>query len=200
MITKVCNRCGRELDVSCFGISNKNKGGRQHWCRECHSDYAKTGKTRHSIRRTKAPYRNPRTTMLERLAGWANTLPLSDLRAIVDTSEGASRREGRRRTLLMACKEKGIPDELFNNLLYSHVNNDTVINCLKLVLDKKTPIMDEPKIIKIEFPRKVLKPCNDLEQIQANTLKEIEEIERTLQETLSLFIRLSNKGKGVQVV
>lgn len=38
-LTKRCPRCGRELPVSHYHRSSKNKDGYQSWCIECKRDY-----------------------------------------------------------------------------------------------------------------------------------------------------------------
>ena len=40
---KVCKRCNRELDESCFNRSSKTKDGYSSLCKECHKESIKEG-------------------------------------------------------------------------------------------------------------------------------------------------------------
>lgn len=40
-VTKVCNKCGRELPISAFNKKTKSKDGLQDVCRECQSAYSR---------------------------------------------------------------------------------------------------------------------------------------------------------------
>ena len=40
-VTKVCNKCGRELPVSAFNKKTMSKDGLQDVCRECQSAYSR---------------------------------------------------------------------------------------------------------------------------------------------------------------
>lgn len=39
--TKVCSKCGRELEISEFGRYQKNKDGYHYQCKECHNQWYK---------------------------------------------------------------------------------------------------------------------------------------------------------------
>ena len=38
---KRCSRCGKTLDLSNFGLSNKAKDGKQNYCKKCSREYTR---------------------------------------------------------------------------------------------------------------------------------------------------------------
>ena len=48
--TKVCTKCGRELPITEFHISRRNKDGLQHYCKECKREYMRQYAQMHKLK------------------------------------------------------------------------------------------------------------------------------------------------------
>ena len=208
--TKLCKRCGRVLDVSCFYENKSQTGGLQSWCKECHVEYnrAYNAKKIHppvpALKPTGARKQlHHNRNYATQLCNWLESLSLDKLNTFSSfITETKSPRK-----ILETFLNEGMPQELFQNLAFSHgytrLDLGSYVND---ILIAKTPkpepkpernlLTPETRIIKIEYPRKpdIIKE-SDPERLQAELLNTMVRIEHILQDIHALFLKLSN-GKG----